>query len=83
MNGKDKNIHLDIYQVGSKWPTKAMSKYKWEQLYNKLESLGYKVDWQRGLNSLKEYIDWINSSRIIITQDSLGLHLAMALNLHY
>ena len=68
------------YQVGSKWPTKAMSKYKWEQLYNKLESLGYKVDWQRGLNSLKEYIDWINSSRIIITQDSLGLHLAMALD---
>ena len=68
------------YQVGSKWPTKAMSKHKWEELHSKLENLGYKVDWQRGLNSLKEYIDWINSSRIIISQDSLGLHLAMSLN---
>jgi len=68
------------YKVGSKWPTKAMSKHKWEELNEKLVSLGYKVDWQRGLNSLKEYIDWINSCKIIITQDSLGLHLAMALN---
>ena len=66
------------YQVGSKWPTKAMGKYKWELLYEKLTSMGYKVDWQRGLNSLNEYMDWINSCRILITHDSLGLHLAMA-----
>jgi heptosyltransferase-2 len=68
------------YMVGNKWPTKAMNKYKWEQLYNKLTKFGYKVDWQRGLNNLKEYIDWINSCKLIISQDSLGLHLAMALN---
>ena len=68
------------YQVGSKWPTKAMSKEKWEKLYDKLTSCGFKVDWQRGLSNLKEYMDWINSCKVIITQDSLGLHLAMALN---
>ena len=68
------------YQVGSKWPTKAMSKYKWDKLHSELVNLGYKVDWQRGLKNLYEYIDWINSCKVIITQDSLGLHLAMALN---
>ncbi len=37
------------------------------------------MSWQEGLDSLEEYIDWINSSKLIITQDSLGMHLAMAL----
>ena len=68
------------YMVGSKWPTKAMSKKKWEELYDKLTSLGFKVSWQQGLNNLYEYIDWIHSCKIIISQDSLGLHLAMALD---
>jgi len=68
------------FQVGSKWPTKAMNKEKWEQLNNSLIEQKFKTDWQRGLNSLKEYIDWINSCKVIITQDSLGLHLAMALD---
>jgi heptosyltransferase-2 len=68
------------FQVGSKWPTKAMSTSKWDVLYNTLTSQGYIVDWQRGLNSIKEYIEWINSAKLIITQDSLGLHLAMALD---
>ena len=68
------------YQVGNKWPTKAMSKYKWENLYEKLIKSNFKVDWQKGLNSIKEYIEWINSAKLIITQDSLGLHLSMALN---
>lgn len=66
------------YKVGSKWPTKAMPMKKWEEA-EKLLSLDYKVSWQQGLNDLYEYIDWINSNKIIITQDSLGLHLAIAL----
>jgi len=67
------------YQVGSKWPTKAMSKAKWDELYDNLVALGYKVTWQEGLSNIHEYIDWINSSKLIISQDSLGLHLAMVL----
>ncbi len=68
------------YKVGNKWPTKAMSKYKWEILYKKLKENEFKVDWQRGLNNLKDYIEWIDSCKLVITQDSLGLHLSMALN---
>lgn len=68
------------FQVGSKWPTKSMSKEKWELLYQELIQLGYKVDWQQGLNNLYEYIDWINSCKLLISQDSLGLHLSMALH---
>lgn len=68
------------YQVGNKWPTKSMDKKKWDELYNQLISLGYKVTWQEGLDNLYQYIDWINSSTLIISQDSLGLHLAMAMD---
>jgi heptosyltransferase-2 len=68
------------YMVGSKWPTKAMSKEKWNKLAKRLEKEGFSISWQKGLNNLYEYMDWINSARLIISQDSLGLHLAMALN---
>lgn len=68
------------YKVGSKWPTKAMSEDKWKDLEKKLLDAGYTVSWQQGLKDLYEYIDWLNSNRLIITQDSLGLHLALALN---
>lgn len=79
---KSKEIH-DIglnYEVGKKWPEKAMSQQKWDELAKKLETQNLVVSWQEGLNSIYDYIDWINSCKIIITQDSLGLHLALALN---
>lgn len=67
------------YKVGSKWPTKAMPMKMWQELGEKLLDLGYKISWQQGLNDLHEYMDWINSNKIIISQDSLGLHIALAL----
>jgi heptosyltransferase-2 len=79
---KSKEIY-DIglnFEVGKKWPQKAMPIEKWELLAKKLEKKDFRVSWQEGLNSLYDYIDWINSCRVIITQDSLGLHLALALN---
>lgn len=75
-------IYRDVglnYLVGSKWPTKAMSMKKWENLANSLDEIGFKYSWQEGKENLKEYIEWINSCETIITQDSLGLHIAMAL----
>jgi heptosyltransferase-2 len=78
---KTKDIH-DIglnYKVGSKWPTKAMSGKKWEELEVRLLEEGYSLSWQKGLEDLHGYMDWINSNKVIITQDSLGLHLALAL----
>lgn len=73
------NIGLN-YEVGQKWPEKAMSIEKWESLALKLETNDVKISWQKGLDSIYDYIEWINSCETVITQDSLGLHLAIALN---
>ena len=66
------------YKIGSKWATKIMSMDKWKELEKRLLNLGYKVSWQEGLSDLYEYMDWINSCKILISQDSLGVHIALA-----
>lgn len=66
------------WTVGNKWTNKAWPKIYWEKLENLIKDR-YSISWQRGLNSLYEYIDWINSCRLIVTADTLGLHLALAL----
>ena len=66
------------FVVGNKWPTKAWPMAHWE----KLEALSkgiFSVSWQRGLDDMKEYFEWINSCRVIVSNDSFGLHLAIAL----
>ena len=68
------------YLVGKKWPQKAMNMQKWQGLAKCLEKLGINYSWQEGKENLDEYIEWINSCQTIITQDSLGLHIALALN---
>lgn len=73
-----KNIGLN-YMVGSKWPSKSMPMDKWNQLESRLAANGYTTSKQQGLDNLFEYIDWINSNQLLITQDSLGLHIALAL----
>jgi len=67
------------YEVGSKWPFKSLPMDTWQELGKRLEGGGYSVSWQQGNKNLYEYIDWINSCRVLITNDSLGLHLAFAL----
>jgi heptosyltransferase-2 len=67
------------FQVGAKWPTKAMPLDDWKKLEELLKEKGFTVSWQQGLGDLYEYIDWINSCKSVITQDSLGLHIALAL----
>ncbi len=64
--------------VGDKWPNKAWPKKNWKKL-EKLLKKQYNISWQRGLGDLAEYMDWINSCRLIVTNDSLGMHLAIAL----
>jgi len=64
--------------VGKKWPSKAWAMENWEKL-EKLIEKDHSISWQKGLDNLCEYMDWINSCRIIITNDSLGLHLGLAL----
>jgi len=61
------------YLVGKKFPNKAWP--HWRKLADMLDS----VSIQREFENIEEYVDWINSCRIIVTGDSLGMHIALAL----
>ncbi len=65
--------------VGKKYPLKRWPEEHWQGLNSQLTENNYQVSWQQGENSIEDYIDWINSCRVIVTNDSLGLHLALAL----
>ncbi|MDP7034960.1 MAG: glycosyltransferase family 9 protein [Planctomycetota bacterium] len=67
------NIH-----VGPKWPIKAWPQDRWTQLESLLGGR-YTITHQSCLHDLLGYIDWIHSCRLLVTNDSLGLHLALAL----
>ncbi len=72
--------------IGKKWPTKAWPSKNWDILEKKLLKDGFKISRQDDkrhpeiVENIYSYMDWINSSKLIITSDSLGLHLALALN---
>ena len=70
--------------IGAKWPNKAWSTNNWNELESLLKTKNISVTRQDKqpngvLTNLKEYMNWINSSKTIITNDSLGLHLGIAL----
>ena len=66
------------FEVGSKWPFKAMPMEMWQELEKMLTGKGISVSWQEGRSNLFEYMDWINTCRMLVSSDSLGLHLAFA-----
>lgn len=67
------------HNVGDKWPIKAWPAEYWKELEG-LIGQRYTVSWQQGLKSIEEYIEWVNSCKLLVTNDSLGLHIAHALN---
>ena len=67
------NIH-----VGPKFPTKAWPRERWNALEELLRGR-YTVSYQKHPNDLHRYIDWINSVRILVTNDSLAVYLGIAL----
>ena len=72
-------------QVGQKWPTKAWPSKRWDELEQMLVGSGYSVSRQDKMmakmgKNLNSYMDWINSGRVIVSNDSLGLHLGLALD---
>ena len=80
---KPKTINLNSqialnHQTGKKWKDKSWPREKWLELERQLSHKGYIISKQQDLN-LDSYVDWINSSELIVTNDSLGLHLAIAL----
>lgn len=66
-------------KVGKRWPNKSWPEERWEKL-KRLIGSKFSISQQQSLNDINGYIDWLNSCRLIITNDSLGLHLAIALN---
>lgn len=66
------------WQVGPKMPLKTWEYSRWEALSRSLSN-DFIISWQRGMNNLDEYINWISSCDLLVTTDSLGLHLALAL----
>lgn len=66
-------------EVGPKWPSKKWDKSRWKELATMLEAQGVSISWQKGLHNLNDYMDWINSCRLLVTSDSLALHLGLAL----
>lgn len=66
------------WAVGSKWPNKAWPTGRWDELKQLLDG-SYSYSMQQGMENLYAYMDWINSCRLLVTNDSLGLHIALAL----
>ena len=74
-------VEYDIgfnWTTSKRWTNKAWPRTHWEKLEGLIKDK-YSVSWQRGQNNLYDYIEWINSCSLIITADTLGLHLALAL----
>jgi heptosyltransferase-2 len=66
------------WAVGSKWRNKSWPADRWDELKQLMDGK-YSYSMQRGMDNLHDYMDWINSCRLLVTNDSLGLHIALAL----
>jgi len=74
-------IRYDVglnHLIGKKFPLKRWPEAQWNILHDKL-SPQYSVCWQQGETDIDNYIEWIASCRVLVTNDSLGLHIALAL----
>lgn len=65
------------WKVGSKWPRKAMPQEIWRQAHD-LMSETFNVSWQEGFSDLRAYAAWVASCGLLLSHDSLGMHLAIA-----
>ncbi|MCL4456653.1 MAG: hypothetical protein M1147_12575 [Nitrospirae bacterium] len=66
------------WHVHPEWESKKWNEKLWRNLEEAL-SPPLSVSWQQGVNDLDEYVHWISSCSLIVTCDTLGLHLASAL----
>ncbi|MCX5694753.1 MAG: glycosyltransferase family 9 protein [Candidatus Omnitrophica bacterium] len=75
------NIKYDIgfnWTTSDKWTNKSWPESCWQRLEVLLKDK-YTISWQKGLSNIYNYIDWINSCRLVVTADTLGLHICLAL----
>ena len=66
--------------IGAKFPLKRWPEKLWHELHSEL-SPEYRVSWQQGTNDIEDYIEWIASCRLLVTNDSLGLHIALGVGI--
>ena len=67
------------HHVHAAWPSKSWPQGHWTALDRMLrEEFAYTVTWQQGHDDLRMYKDWIRSCRVVVSCDSLGVHLASA-----
>ena len=64
--------------VGTLLPVKAWPPGHWAELERLLQGRRT-VTWQQSLDHLHGYMDWINTCRLLVTNDSLGMFLGIAL----
>lgn len=64
-------------RAGNRWPTKLWNKY--DQLAAKLESQSYKIFYFEERSTFQEYIQDISKVEAMVCGDTLGMHLALAL----
>jgi len=77
----DQPLRHDVglnHLVGEKFPLKRWPEARWRDLREALLPT-QTVSWQQGADDLDRYIAWVASCRVLVTNDSLGLHIALAL----
>ena len=72
---------LDIglnHKVGVKFPLKRWPEANWQALHDRLAP-GHHVGWQESPADVRGYVDWVQGCKVVVTNDSLGMHIAMGL----
>jgi heptosyltransferase-2 len=63
--------------TGPKWQNKSWPTNHWNTLGALLAEK--ETTWQEGEEDLTDYMNWIHKSKVIVSNDSLGLHIALAM----
>ncbi|KPA10526.1 glycosyl transferase [Candidatus Magnetomorum sp. HK-1] len=79
LSNTKKKVGLN-YIVPDQWKIKTPSKKIWNQLYEKLLYYEYQPSFQQGESNIDLYLKWIKNQDVIVTANSLGLHLSMLFN---
>lgn len=90
-NGEPYFIREDVYSIGQpnvigiedraggRWPTKMWNQFP--QLAEHLQNDGYEVVFFKERQHIKEYLQDIGNTSLIISGDTLGMHIALALKI--
>jgi heptosyltransferase-2 len=76
--GNGKTIGLEA-RAGARWPTKMWHRYN--DLSNMLQQDGYKTVFFEDRDTLTEYMQDIGNTSLIVSGDTLGMHIGLALKI--